>query len=50
MPTLSFSEKEIDADISAIVNPAGLAYVGRKYKGKKVRILVMNGSESISSV
>ena len=48
MPTLSFSEEEIDldGDISAIVNPAGLAYVGRKHKGKKVRIIVMKGSES----
>ena len=48
MPTLSFSEDEIedDGDISAVVNPAGLAYVGRKHKGKKVRIIVMKGSES----
>ncbi len=46
MPTLSFSEDEIETDISAIVNPAGLAYVGRKHKGKKVRCFVMKGSES----
>ncbi len=32
IPTFSFSEDEIepDGDISAIVNPAGLAYAGRK--------------------
>lgn len=47
MPILSFLEKEVEADISAVVNPAGLAYVGRKHKGKTVRILVMMGSESI---
>ncbi len=46
MPALYFSLDEIDQDISAIVNPAGLAYVGRKHNGKKVRILVMKGSES----
>jgi len=47
MPTLSFLEDEIepDGDISATVNPAGLAYVGRKHKGKTVRILVLKGSE-----
>lgn len=47
MPTLSFSEDEIEPDgnISAIVNPAGLAYVGRKHKGKNVRIMVMKESE-----
>jgi len=52
MPSLSFSEDEIepDGDISAIVNLAGLAYVGRKHKGKKVRILVMRGSDNIVSV
>jgi len=48
MPSLFFSEDEIETDgnISATVNPAGLAYVGRKHKNKKVRILVMKGSES----
>jgi len=48
MPILSFSEDEIetDGDIFAVVNPAGLAYVGRKHKGKKVRILVMKGSNT----
>ena len=48
MPTISFSEDEIEPDgnISATVNLAGLAYVGRKHKGKTVRILVMKGSES----
>ncbi len=46
MPVLSFLEDEIEADISATVNPAGLAYVGRKHKGKKVRIIVLKGSES----
>ena len=52
MPILSFSEDEIedDGDISAVVNPAGLAYVGRKHKNKKVRILVMKGSNPIVSV
>ncbi len=47
MSTLSFSEDEIetDGDISATVNPAGLAYVGRRHKGKTVRILVLKGSE-----
>jgi hypothetical protein len=48
VPILSFSEDEIepDGDISAIVNPAGIAYVGRKHKGKKVRIIVLKGSET----
>lgn len=48
MPTLSFSEDEIepDGDISAIVSPAGLAYAGRKHRGKTVRILVMKGSKT----
>ena len=43
MPTLSFLEDEIEpkGDISATVNPAGLAYVGRKHKGKTVRILII---------
>lgn len=48
MPSLSFSEDEIepDGDISATVNHAGLAYAGRKHEGKKVRIIVIKGSES----
>ena len=51
MPTLSFLEDEIepDGDIPAVVNPAGLAYVGRRHKGKKVRILVIKGSGTTQS-
>lgn len=46
MPSLVFSEDEIEDDILAVVNPAGLAYAGRKYKGKTVRIIVLKGSET----
>ena len=48
MAKLIFDEKEIEDDIEAEVNSAGLAYVGRKYQGKKVRILVMKGYDSIA--
>lgn len=41
MAKLIFDENEIEDDIEAEVNPAGLAYAGRKYKGKKVRILIL---------
>ena len=45
MPKLTFDESEILADIPSTVNPAGMAYVGRKHKGKKVRVLVMKEKE-----
>ena len=41
MPELCFSESEIEDNITSSVNLSGLAYVGRKYKGRKVRILVI---------
>ncbi len=49
MPILSFSEDEIDEDVFAVVNPAGMAYAGRRHKGKKVRIIVLRGQHERST-
>jgi len=44
MPTLSFSEDEIETHFDAVINKkSGLANIGRKYCGKRVIIIVLKG-------
>ena len=45
MPSLSFSDEEIETHFDAKINKqSGLANVGRKHYGKRVIIIVLKGS------